>query len=385
MTSSTGNSLSGPPRYNEVEVSIFGPGYGESVLVHLGQHDWLIVDSCLNQTSKQPASIEYLHSIGVNPSATVKLVVATHWHDDHVRGLGSVFRECEAAQFVCSDALRSQEFLTLVEASGTWSMMTSSGVQEFSEVLDVLWERRQNSSRWGSIGPVWAIANRLLWQRPSSDGLPGEVYALSPSDVAVTLAHHEIARLLPQEGTPKRRVIAQPPNHVAVVLWVKIGKVAILLGSDLEETHNFGTGWSVIVDSATRPSERASVFKVPHHGSVPADQPRVWSEMLKPDPVAALTPFVQGKITLPTRNDIGRICIQTTKAYATATTRPKQSQRRSGVVDKTIRETVRSIRDAHSPAGHIRLRRNALEPAEGGWKVELFGAALPLREMYAVR
>ena len=108
-----GNSASSPPQEDEIEVSVFGPGYGESVLVHIGHQEWLLVDSCLDFASRQPAPLAYLRSIGVNPSEAVKLVVATHWHDDHIRGLGTVLHTCEVAQFVCSVALRSDEFLML--------------------------------------------------------------------------------------------------------------------------------------------------------------------------------------------------------------------------------------------------------------------------------
>jgi len=35
-----------PVKQDEIEVSVFGPGYGESILVHLGAGKWVIVDSC---------------------------------------------------------------------------------------------------------------------------------------------------------------------------------------------------------------------------------------------------------------------------------------------------------------------------------------------------
>ena len=377
----TGSNVGSPPQYDEVEVSLFGPGYGESVLVHLGQHEWMIVDSCIEVSSNQSAPLQYLRSLGVNTAETVKLVVATHWHDDHIRGLGDVFRTCGNAQFVCSGALRSQEFLTLIEASATRSMMTSSGVQEFAEIIDTLQERRPKSVRPESVGPTFAMADRPLWQRLPSAGLPSTVHALSPSDAAVILAYREISRLLPEVGKSKRRVVAQSPNLVAVALWIRVGDVPILLGSDLEETHNPGTGWSVIVDSPTRPSGVAGVFKIPHHGSATADQPRVWAEMLQPEPVAILTPFVQGNVALPTQADVNRICGRTTRAYTTRVTKPRRSKRRSGSLEKTIRETVRTIQEAQSPMGQVRLRRSALAHTISEWKVDLFGAALRLSNL----
>lgn len=38
------------------------------MLVHIGHQEWLLVDSCLDFASRQPAPLAYLRSIGVNPS-----------------------------------------------------------------------------------------------------------------------------------------------------------------------------------------------------------------------------------------------------------------------------------------------------------------------------
>lgn len=81
------------PNENEIEVSVFGPGYGECIVIHLGKNEWLIVDSCLNPQTKNIATIEYFASIGVSLDA-VKAIVATHWHDDHIRGLSKLLNNC---------------------------------------------------------------------------------------------------------------------------------------------------------------------------------------------------------------------------------------------------------------------------------------------------
>jgi beta-lactamase superfamily II metal-dependent hydrolase len=379
-----GTNLALPPKEEEIEVSVFGPGYGESVLIHLGQQAWMIVDSCLDLASKQPAPLAYLRTIGVDPAEAVQLIIATHWHDDHVRGLSKIFDECEAASFVCSDALRSDEFLTLVEAQGTRSMMESSGVQEFAEILQVL-ERRQRGSRSRAVSPKWALADRLLWRSPLTiDGrtMQRTVHSLSPSDVSVRLAYDELMRLLPPPQTTKRRLVTQAPNHTAVALWVNVGRISLLLGADLEETRHPGTGWSVVASSTTRSSGKASVFKVPHHGSHTADQPDVWTAMLEQNPLAVVTPFVRGKVSLPTNADARRLCDRTTQAYVTATTERRRAKNRSRAVERTVRETVRSIREVHSSHGHVRARIPIRHSENDPWRVELFGDALPLSQLY---
>jgi len=96
------------------EFSAFGPGYGECLLVHLGEGEWMIVDSCV-QSNRQPA-LDYLHAMDVDPAVAVKLVVATHWHDDHVRGIADVLATCRTAAFACSAALSPDELLQTIGA-----------------------------------------------------------------------------------------------------------------------------------------------------------------------------------------------------------------------------------------------------------------------------
>ena len=72
------------PSPDEIEVTLFGPGYGEAIAVHLGEGTWLLVDSCIDPVSRAPASGTYLEQIGVSVNQ-VLAIVASHWHDDHVR------------------------------------------------------------------------------------------------------------------------------------------------------------------------------------------------------------------------------------------------------------------------------------------------------------
>jgi hypothetical protein len=48
---------------------IIGPGPGECIVLHLGDNEWCIVDSCLPHGSSEPAAVEYLKSLGNNTLA----------------------------------------------------------------------------------------------------------------------------------------------------------------------------------------------------------------------------------------------------------------------------------------------------------------------------
>ncbi len=368
--------LATPPRADEVEVSLFGPGFGECILVHLGSGNWLLVDSCLDQRRRVQPALAYLRRIGHDPASAVRLIVATHWHDDHIRGLAEVVRTCEAAEFYCSSALRNPEVLTVIGTQAAYTQ--SSGARELHDVLTVLEQRSAVS------GPPlirWANAERALFQQHlMGDHTGSTVLSLSPSDASITRAIRAIGRLLPKQGASPRHLPAPSPNDTAVVLWIRIGCTAILLGADLEKTANPHTGWTCVVNDHEnrRPGERAEVFKVAHHGSSNAHDDRVWDGMLMAPPFALLTPFVRGNVQLPSADDCARINSATPRAYISAPPTVRSAVRRSGVVERMMAEVTKERHELDGGCGQIRLRKaNALERGQN-WSVDLFAGAGPL-------
>ena len=80
------------PKAKEIEINIFGPGYGEGSVIHVGSNIWIIIDSCIDTASKEPVTLSYLRSIGVNPEESVRLIIATHCRLRAFYGLGTTDR-----------------------------------------------------------------------------------------------------------------------------------------------------------------------------------------------------------------------------------------------------------------------------------------------------
>ena len=351
MTSSTGANT--PPSVTELEVSVFGPGVGESIAVHIGGGEWIIVDSCLRPDGR-PAALAYLQELGVDVSSAVKLVIATHWHDDHIEGISEAYRACTSAEFVCSMALRGEEFLQLVRAMSPRSMLKSSGLDEFDGVIVEL-QRRKVSIRRQARGPTFAYADRTLLESKVPPGY--RIVALSPSDASVALALSEIAESLPSPGTTKRRAVARRPNHTAVVIAVQVGELAVLLGSDLENTGPAGTGWDGVLSVATKIG-RAHVFKVAHHGSKNGHHADVWTTLLVSDPHSVVTPFLSGK-ALPTTQDLVRLKKLSKELHITSAARLSKPKRRDPAVERLLATIVRRRRVLKRSHGQVRLRADA--------------------------
>lgn len=350
-----------PPGRDEFEFTLFGPGYGESIVLHVGGGIWIIVDSCLDAKGT-PSSLEYLDQIGVNPADAVDLIVASHWHDDHIHGMTRLVEVCSKATFCCASVLCQKEFLAVVGALEDRHLSASgSGLREIYGVFSQLSQVKMQ--------PALAIANRLIYRRNTC-----EIWSLSPNDANFLSFLRGVGKLLPKVGESKRRISSISPNDIAVTLWIKVGDVTVLLGSDLEKR-----GWVEIVQSTARPEDKASAFKIPHHGSENAHEPDVWKWMLEPDPLAVITPWRRGARTLPRKSDAQRILSCTTNAYATATIGSSMSTpvSRRKEVERSIRESGVKLHRLSITPGGIRLRKKLNSQTQ--WDIEKFGSACHLK------
>ncbi len=369
-------TLTTRPAPGELEVSVFGPGLGESVAVHIGDDEWIVVDSCVDPETGRPASLQYLEALGVDVASRVKLVVVTHWHDDHMRGAAEILQSATRAEFCCSGALNHDEFWTLIASSEELFMKSdrATGVNEFATILRTLEQRLPKRAHRASAGPRWAMADALLYRRAEPPSSTCEVHSLSPSSAAITRSLRGLGRLVPRLREAKRAAVAVSPNETSVVLSVSVGTAHALLGADLETGANPMNGWHAVVASPTRPMHHAAIYKVAHHGSTNADHDSIWSTLVGHEPVAVVTPFLQGGIALPSSSDIARLRTRTQALYAAGRPRVPAAVARERAVERTIREVATSLRPRYGRLGHVRVRFAGV----GSPSVEMFGAASAL-------
>ena len=369
-----------PPGPDEIEVSVWGAGYGEAIALHIGGGKWILVDSCIDPDSQLPASLDYLKNLKFPVGEAVKLIVVTHWHDDHIRGISTALDECESSSLAISGAFQVDEFRKLVSLYSEPTIRNTSGLDEFSRVFQLLQKRKQRVTQFNS--PKLAFADKWLYRdeiRINSETIEARVCSLSPSDASVLKAQLAFARLLPKERERKKRVTSPRPNHASVVLWVELGNEIILLGADLENTSDSEIGWSAILSGSTVTSEKASVFKIPHHGSENAHHDDVWVKLLWSEPIAIVTPFRPGRKFLPSAEDIKRITSLTSRAYTTAPAKQRRPRlpRSRGVVRRFARQATQYMQEVDYGWGQVRLRKRMNQVGES-WRVELFGDAYAL-------
>jgi beta-lactamase superfamily II metal-dependent hydrolase len=350
-----------PPANDEIEFSVFGRGFGEGICVHMGDGEWMLVDSCIEPTSGAPATLHYLASLGIAPDRVVRLIVATHWHDDHVRGISRCVQTCTRATVVCSAALRRNEIFAFVLQQQRVKGALGSGLDEFHDLLQISAERGRPI--------VWAKANLPIHPRPP--GVAPRVVALSPSEDAFERSLLELveAAVAARSTLPRRYRAPEGPNGASVVTHMQNGPISLLLGADLEVSPNIESGWDAVI-TYSRPPIRASAVKIPHHGSVSAHSDRMWSDLLDDQALAVLTPWIRGLRHLPTDDDLNRLKKLSTKVYLTALPARVLSSKK---VDKIVKRLHGAPIKVVRGWGHVRARRKLME-AE--WRVELDGEAV---------
>jgi Metallo-beta-lactamase superfamily len=358
-----------PPLPDLIEVTVIGPGFGESIVIHVGSNQWVIVDSCVDSRTRAPAALAYLNTLGVDPSVAVKLIVASHWHDDHIGGMSVLLEACPAADFVCSAALSTKEFLGISCTFNESPLSRSgSGVGEIQRSFLCTKRRRR--------APRWVVGNRLIRMVDETKGETiCEITALSPTDHEFSRFLGSLAKLMPQRGTTKYRMPSPTPNDISVALWFKVGTEDILLGADLEEHGDSRRGWTAVIASRDRPKGLAGFYKVAHHGSVTAHHDGIWTELLAAGPVAVLTPWNRGR-KLPTAADRDRINGLTPNAYATSRANPSPI-RHIQAVEKVLREGGIKISRAEPITGFVRARKST---KGGSWEIDASPNAVPLGE-----
>ena len=203
------------PASHEIEITVFGPGYGEAIAVHLGEQQWMLIDSCLAPDKATPASHAYLRQIGV-PKSAVRTIVASHWHDDHVRGIADLIGHYPDAEFMLSSVFSDQEATAFLAAyCGKSAPSLARGSKELFSAIsarEVVYHMQQRSS-------VLEL---------TANGRSIRVTALSPTPAAVAQSVAHFATYVPRE--PVSMSIGHAPelkpNLESVVLHIDFGSDA---------------------------------------------------------------------------------------------------------------------------------------------------------------
>lgn len=310
----------------------------------------MIVDSCLNGRTREQPALKYLEALGVGPEL-VELVVATHWHADHIRGLTKVVQACVNARFVMTEAYTFEELLV---AADQWNAVSDTEFNAFRElhgVMEVLKTRKLGGYAIPDVET--ASAGKRLF--PGGHGV--EVLALSPSPAETQRARESLAtRLVPSVDGIVRGISPPAKNNASIAMWVEVGDATFVLGSDLEELADPGRGWNGAITRLGVVRKLAPIVKVPHHGSSTGHSAKMWTEIVASDALAAVTPFTRTAEPLPTPEDISRIKSLSGKMYLTAAPKLHPPVKQNDPLTSRMKQSTRTLHEIEALPGRVTLR-----------------------------
>jgi beta-lactamase superfamily II metal-dependent hydrolase len=359
------------PCFNIGEVTLIGTGggYGESCIVHIGNNEWIVIDSCQDPHTKKSLPVDYLISIGVEVKTQVKCIICSHWHDDHILGMSQLLALCENALFFFASCTDKDKFLLLldIDAAKAKDEVWSSSTTEFYRCLHIIADRSHIPKR--------ASQDRILYKSKKNE-INCEIWSLSPSDFTLSEFDKELSSLIKIVSQRNKKLVNKSPNAKSVVIYVKLNDHRILLGADLENAENKNEGWTNILENCISIDKKASLFKVPHHGSENGYSSAVWDSLLTDNPIAKITPWNR-KITLPKIEMLKLLSMHSDKIYLTANvnTLGNKAKKREQSIERLILENNSSLHEIKYRHGIIRSRINIIQP-NSDWEVTTFGDAI---------
>src|SRR5262249_14992580 len=159
------------------------------------------------------APIRYLGDLGVEISKGLRLILATHWHDDHIGGISAAHRGGPNAGLAMPPAMSTQKgrgFFRGVARGGSGKI--SSRVHELQAIATIQHDEGRKPFRLAKANNV------LLRENELSHGHPVAVEAVSPHDQDVQAFLTTLASFSPV--APGQRVMPFEQNDVSVAVWI---------------------------------------------------------------------------------------------------------------------------------------------------------------------
>lgn len=340
------------PNDNEIEVTLLGRGSGECVILHLGSHRYVTIDSFINSHTKQPVALDYLASMGVSPKEIV-CVVVTHWHKDHVLGVAQLACEVSNTTKFVLPAITNDSYFTRFLKVEEYQLNKQSPSAEFSAALTTILNRK--------LPMCLASKDKTLLKFGEGESDCVSLCSLSPNDEQL-FRYLTYLKKLASDQACKPSYTFSDENSISVALWLDFAKDKALLGGDL-----IAEGWAAIVKNRVG-SGRASLYKVPHHGSITGHEDSVWTDMLIEKPISLMS--VYNSSGLPRDDDKNRIMERSKRVLIAGGV--ARIEKRPNFFKKLERCSRVVLKPLGANMGIIRARKHL--DASSDWNVEVFGA-----------
>lgn len=391
------NIVINPPNADEAEVTLIGgtDGFGESVVLHLGNNNWAIIDCCIDPETKECLPILYLQKMGVDVKTQVKYVVCTHWHKDHIAGLSQLIKACGKDTILAlSCAEDRQKFV--YEFASDFDYTGRAGVlNELKKTLEEVKDKGIAIKRVEQDKLIFSSGCTLAFALSPSEG---EVRRFE-NEIAQAMARsHKFIQAVKEKGKSINDVVEDATeiedaffksvenlidekdvvderlqetigdliqfkdankvskNDRCVAMLVSFGNHHIILGADLEVSE-LDNGWHSASKSECLKDKMANLLKIPHHGSETGYLKDFLIGFIKPGAIAKMSSWVLGAKMLPKADMVRKYFEHTSNLYITTTKLLKfKNSESNSTIRKILNEKTEDIIELIPQVGIIQSR-----------------------------
>ena len=284
------------PNANEFLIVVLGgPNEGESIVIHLGDDRWMIIDS--SKIGKEVLALKYLEDNEISYD-NVDIIVCTHWHADHIYGIGEILKKCKNAKFwvpiVSQSKMMPYYFIKKIK---------EKDIHDFETVAEEYAYCMKLANKRGKLEYLFKDGNSIKY-RNSNHNI--SIDALSPSSGMVS----KYQKLWASRKKDQFAESGVDPNKSSVAIDISIDdKLHFLFGADLEcnrpendtDFENCiykcerrkDVGWcNVCVGSSTYDFHgKYNYIKIIHHSSKTGYCPQLWGTKVTDEVVGVTTVF----------------------------------------------------------------------------------------------
>jgi hypothetical protein len=269
-----------------LELHIFGPSTGESILLKLPGGGWGVIDAYrLGQTCPP---LDFLAREGVD---SLDFVCWTHPDDDHSSGMLDILQAYTGR----IDRLWLFDGVAMKQIFALKSVQDSkyAGRRYWKPLYD---EVDKLKAQLGA-NFEFASTNTKLYSKDEVD-----IVALAPAGEAKQQYHDRLVRAFSGADYPRSKT-RQGDNDISVALQVKYCDSELLLGGDVPSE-----GWAWAIARLHNKPGPCCVVKASHHGSQHSYHLPLWQLIEAPPPgptEIVITPFASK--SLPSHAEVGML------------------------------------------------------------------------------
>lgn len=308
-----------PPR---LTIHVLGAGVGESIVLHLPDGRWGVVDCCASSSNdpQKNATLKFLQDKGV---ADLEFLCLTHPHQDHFRGMSHLLEHFPVKYFWKYTGFGGQQFLRLiqlleVEAREKDDSERSSLASELEQILLLI---RKKMAQQDPPMQIWKPGTAVpLYPIPDDAAARLRIMSLAPGGEQVERYDAEFERCFRADGTIKARLPDSSHNLASSAFLVEFGRTRVLLGGDVETA-----GWREVIDKIGARRLAVHAVKVSHHGSTNGYCEGLWGHFsAEGAPRAVVTAYASH--SLPRKEALDHIGRHASHLYLTCETALKPGE-----------------------------------------------------------